>query len=60
MLRASVVIIIFSGIFMYFTWKKKINCEKNADSVTRHRMEHEDNSVVMVGMRKDWALNVWK
>ncbi|TKS72406.1 Hemicentin-2 Precursor [Collichthys lucidus] len=47
--RAAVVILILIGIAVYFAWKKK-KYEKAEGSSVRRRVEHEENSVMMVEM----------
>ncbi|XP_068571524.1 uncharacterized protein [Cebidichthys violaceus] len=49
--RAAVVILILIGITVFFAWKKKKN-KMAQGSVIRRQIEHQENSVVMVGMRR--------
>ncbi|KAK9518024.1 hypothetical protein VZT92_023352 [Zoarces viviparus] len=49
--RAAVVILALIGITVFFAWKKKKN-KMAQGSVVRRQIEDQENSVVMVGMRR--------
>ncbi|XP_076595940.1 uncharacterized protein LOC143326268 isoform X2 [Chaetodon auriga] len=50
-LRAAVAILIFIGIVVYFAWKKKKKHETAEGSAVPRKMDHQDDSVVMVETR---------